>query len=124
MLENNYHENFDAVVMRSFEFWATLVDHELRDEMYGIGIIYGIHSSEFDQIHEELKDYIREIIEDFPPNCTINGMAKNVTYEEGQMSFPETGQWDFPPHYDMDISVVKVEDLNGVRLDYNPTGRE
>jgi len=120
----NEAKEVKCVVMRSFEFWATLVNHELRDEEYGIGIINGIHISEFDQIREDLKYYLREIIEDYPPNCTINGIAKNVTFEEGRMSHPSIGQWDVPPHYCMQISVISVGDLNEVRLDYNPTGRE
>jgi len=100
------------IVMPCFEFWAILEDHELKEDMWGIGIINGLHYSELDEIHDELKDYIIDqfdVKNEFPPNCSIDFLAENVTHEEGQMSFPETGQWDFPPHYEMDISVIKIE---------------
>ena len=29
----------------------------------------------------------------------------NISYDSGQISFPETGQWDFPPHYTYDIEL-------------------
>ena len=100
----------DAVVIPSFEFWAVLTDGELGDEMYGIGIINGLHYSQLDDIHKELKDYIIDLKDDYPPNCIIDFLATNISYSEGQMSFPETGQWDFPPHYEMDIQVIKFSE--------------
>jgi len=101
----------ERVVMPNFEFWAILECHELKEDMWGIGIINGLHYSELDEIHDALKEEILEsfdVEKDFPPNCSIDFIAKNVSHQEGQMSFPETGQWDFPPHYEMDISVIKI----------------
>jgi hypothetical protein len=96
--------------MSSFEFWAIIEDSKLDDDMYGIGIINGIHAATLDQIHEELKHYILDLIDRFPSHSVVDFIAENVCHEGGQMSFPETGQWDFPPHYSMDIKVVKVKE--------------
>jgi len=100
--------------MKSFDFWVQLDGHKIADEMYGIGIINGLHFAEIDQFHDELKDMFEDNFEyeDFPPHCTIDLVANNVVFQEGQMSLPETGQWDFPPHYEMDISVKKVTNNN------------
>ena len=99
----------EAVVMPSFEFWAVLTDGELEDEMYGIGIINGLHYNQIDELHNDLKDYIIDLKDDYPLNCIIDFLATNISYNEGQMSFPETGQWDFPPHYEMDIQVIQYK---------------
>jgi hypothetical protein len=50
------------------------------------------------------------MVDGLPLNCTVNFLVTNMSRNEGQMSFPETGQWDFPPYIEMDIEVIKIND--------------
>lgn len=98
--------------MRSCEFWVIITDHKVEDCHFGMGVINGLHAAEIDQIEVELKEIFDadfDIDCDFPANCAVDLVAENITYEQGQMSFPETGQWDFPPHYEIDMRVTYIE---------------
>lgn len=50
------------------------------------------------------------MVDDLPLSCSVDFLATNISRNEGQMSFPETGQWDFPPHIEMDIEVINIDD--------------
>ena len=102
----------DKKIMPSFEGWAMLIDGKLEDEMYGIGLINGVHYGYLDEILNSLKEsievYLADIIDDLPFNCSVDFCATNISRNNGQMSFPETGQWDFKPYMEMDIEVINI----------------
>ncbi len=103
--------------MKSFEFSALFEDRAGIDDCISIGIINGLSLSSVLKIQETLDDLI---LNDFDVDCLdefgafeVNFIAENVSYCEGQMTFPETGQWDFEPHYEMDLRILsKSEKLN------------
>lgn len=52
---------------------------------------------------EELDDLVNEISKKMVGKFAGSYSIKVVrNYQEGQMSHPETGQWDFPPYYEID----------------------
>ncbi len=100
----------------SFQFWVFLTDGEIQDEMYSIGILNGINACEIDDLTIEMIEEVKDsydLKKDFPPKCVIYFTAENITSMEGQMSFPETSQWDFPPYIEMDVYVTYIEGYPG-----------
>ena len=49
-----------------------------------------------------------------PKSGYVTFKATNISYDKGQMTFPETGQWDFCPYWEMDIQVLTVESFGEV----------
>jgi len=102
---------------KNFEFSALFLDRAILDGCISIGIINGLTLCSVLKIQEALDDLI---LNDFDVECLdefgafqVDFIAENVSYCDGQMSFPETGQWDFEPHYEMDLRVLsKSEKLN------------
>jgi len=86
-------------------------DGKICKDTSGIGYIFGLHSSEIESVCKEAIFYFEDELVEFEKsdNCCVDFIAKNITHQEGQMTFPETGQWDFPPHYEMDITITKIE---------------
>ena len=97
---------------RWFKAWAIIGDDGelLSREERGIGVIYGMDQAEIDDLIGDLWGGIEEMDLDVPcgAHCA-EFIVKNPVHQEGQMSFPETGQWDFPPHWEMDIKVISYE---------------
>ena len=79
----------------------------------GMGYVYGLHYGKLDDIFEAAISCFEEegLVENFEPivNGYVRFTATNVSWDEGQMSFPEAGQWDFPPHWEMDITIDNVD---------------
>lgn len=96
----------------SFEFWAVIENGEIHDDMYGIGLMNGIHSSEIESLTAEIDTYLAVSIDEFPDNATLHFLATNVFFEEAQQTFPETCALDFPPHWEMDVEIIKTELFN------------
>lgn len=97
--------------------WAMLINGKLEEDMYGIGLINGVYYNDLDEIHNSLKEsiecYLVDIIDDLPLNCSVDFLVTNMRHNEGQMSFPETGQWDFCPYIEMDLEIIKIDDYSG-----------
>jgi hypothetical protein len=63
-----------------------------------------------------------DILEEIEQNCIDNfeeifnkgegSYLFEVTREEGQISFPETGQWDFPPYWELNLIEYKAISIN------------
>ena len=93
-----------------FEAWAILENGELSDkDETGIGTIHGVEFEWIREIYDngELWCYMEQVEIDPPANAiVVNFRVSNLSAQEGQQSFPETGQWDFPPHTEMDVEVI------------------
>jgi hypothetical protein len=86
-------------------------DGSIDKECSGMMDIYGLHCGSLDEILEAAISYFEGGDIDIEPimGGYLTFTAQKVTHQDGQMTFPETGQWDFPPHWEMDISVDKVD---------------
>lgn len=97
----------------SFNGWVSFdADGNIEQDMSGIGYIYGLHYNSVEDIFKNTLAYFEEgILEGFTPkkNSIVEFNAINILYQEGQMSFPETCQWDFPPHWEMDIEITNIQ---------------
>jgi len=93
------------------EGWILFDDHKIDEECSGIGMVYGVHMGHVEQIFEEaIRDInVNNIEIDLSGTGCVNFEINNITYCEGQMTFPETGQWDFPPHWEFDFKVLEIE---------------
>lgn len=61
---------------------------------------------------EELADLVNEISKKMSGKFAGSYSIKVVRdYQEGQMSHPETGQWDFPPYYEIDSFYYRRDDV-------------
>lgn len=73
-------------------------------------IVNGIEFNMVDGASDEMMAEPSEYFEWLKPGTWIvKYFVSNVSHEPGQMSFPETGQWDFPPHFEFDIKQVSSE---------------
>ncbi len=100
------------------EAWIFYVDGEICRETSGAGIIYGVHYGHVEQIidevidnfHDWFSDYIDDENDDFlSGNGIIEFEIKNISWDEGQQSFPESGLWDYLPHWDLNIELKSNE---------------
>jgi hypothetical protein len=96
---------------KSFTGWLVYDDGVIDKSCSGIGYIYGLHCSDLDGVFDAVVRYFEDGDFEFEAieHGSVDFIATNVIHQDGQMSFPETGQWDFPPHWEMDIEVAKVE---------------
>lgn len=80
-----------------------------KDEI-GLGMINGVEFQTCCEILEGLKDGLEDIggIE-LGKEGIIHFLVKDIHWDDGQMTFPETGQWDFPPSWWYDIEITKIE---------------
>ena len=96
---------------KSFTGWLMYEGGVIDKSCSGMGYVYGLHCGELDDIFKAALSYFED--GDFEFEEIEFGMvdftATKVVHQDGQMSFPETGQWDFPPHWEMNITVTKVE---------------
>lgn len=85
-------------------------DGSIDKESSGIKDIYGLHCGSLDEVLNSALGYFADNLVEIEPikgGC-VTFTAKNVVHQDGQMTFPETGQWDFPPYWEMDISIDEV----------------
>lgn len=94
-----------------FEAWAILVDGKINpdfdDDEFGIGLVHDLNFGDLQYAMRDLFDYMLDM-DITPPDGAycVNFRVTNLSHESGQMSFPETGQWDFPPHWEMDVEII------------------
>ena len=104
MKENN--GSFEGIV------WYDDGEANPDPDMSFMTIVNGLNYGELDDMFKSALIYfIDEIVEGLEPpkSGCVTFRATNISYDEGQMTFPETGQWDFCPYWEMDIQVLKVE---------------
>lgn len=93
------------------ETWALLENGKLShpDEM-GISMIYGFGLDEIESMKSNIFEEM-ECAEFVAPDdaTSIRFRIGNFAHQAGQMSFPETGQWDFPPHWEMECVVIGID---------------
>lgn len=92
------------------EFSAIIADGKL--DVVGIGMIYGVHANAVEYIEKDIEsddfaDYLK--LDQSPKDCIINGKLKNISYFEGQQTFPETCQWDIAPGWQYDVEITSAE---------------
>lgn len=97
----------------SFEGLVWYEDGEVsKDGMSYMTLVNGLEYLILDDLFEEALSYFTEegILDFEPPRSgCVTFKATNIHYDKGQMTFPETGQWDYCPHWEMDIEVLEVE---------------
>lgn len=108
-----------AALPAMIEGWLMYSDGVIERDSTSVGMIYGVHYGSIDQILNELVRDFNAFFDgqlpedyDFDGNGCIEFEITNISYNEGQMSFPETGQWDFAPHYEFDAKIKKHEKWN------------
>ena len=99
------------------ECWILVENGKPLDTDYsGISSAIGLNPGECDDIHRDLWVSMHDTVleKTFPPGTLcVNFVASNLVHQEGQMSLPETGQWDFLPYWEHDIEMTGVEVLTG-----------
>ena len=95
----------------SFEAWVIVFGGFVDKETSGIGIINGLHYCELNDIFTSFIDCISNLDEcdELPRDGVVNYLVTNVNHQEGQQSFPETGQWDFLPYWEMNLTETSRE---------------
>lgn len=81
------------------------------------GIIYGVHYGQVESILDEIvnnfNEWFSDEIGESEGFLAGNGMIEfniiKIHWDSGQQTFPETGQWDYLPHWDFDIELTKHE---------------
>ena len=85
-------------------------DGTIDEECSGIFMIYGLNYNCLDDIFKEAMVYIGEILNDLDHENIhlLEFKATNVNYDDGQISFPESGAYDYPPHWEMEIEITNT----------------
>ena len=81
-----------------------------------IGMVNNIDFQILCEIQSTLTDTLMDcgFAEPLPGNAICaHFVLTNFKYQEGQQTFPETGQWDFPPHWEMDIELTGYDVVIG-----------
>lgn len=75
-----------------------------------LGMVYGVHSGCLEALESQVYKYYSDFVdtEELDENLDyeINFVLSNIHWDEGQMTFPETGQWDFAPSWQFDFKEV------------------
>jgi hypothetical protein len=91
---------------------------EICRETSSAGMIYGVHYGQIESILDEVLDnfgdwfsnYIGDNYDEFlSGDGLIDFEIKNISWDEGQQSFPEEGLWDYLPHWDLEIVLKSNE---------------
>lgn len=100
----------------SLEGWLLYSRGEIERDVSGAGMIYGVHAGAIDNILNELIDNFGDYFDgqmqndcELTESGCIDFKLENIHWNEGQMSFPETGQWDFAPHWEFNAKITKHE---------------
>ncbi len=99
-----------------FDAWAIIYDGkvtESKDEI-GIGVVSGYTFQVMADLLDSGELYEAMCLDEIeiPDGAiAINFRGTNLYREEGQMTFPETGQWDFPPYWMFDLKVTGFDYL-------------
>ena len=80
-------------------------------DLVGLGIVNGVTLGVASAIYEQLNDEVVDHLEgvNIDGDRVLDFTLSNISFMDGQMSFPETGQWDFPPYFEFDLTVTKNE---------------
>lgn len=77
------------------------------------GLVNGVTFPEVEGVITEIEIDPREFFEwDSPGVWIVKYFVSNITFEQGQMSLPETGQWDFPPHFEFEVKRISSENID------------
>lgn len=100
-------------------------DGKIDRDCSSAGMLYGVHYGQveellenlFDNFYDHGTDYFEGLAADdeevrLTGNGCIDFELTNLSWFDGQMSFPETCQWDIAPHWEFDFKVVKHEKFN------------
>ena len=88
----------------SLNSWI-IINKDGSTETGGTGMINGVDFNQVCQMEGNIYEEMENILEDIKiPKDAIGAsfLMSDFVHEEGQMTFPETGQWDFPPHWTME----------------------
>jgi len=92
------------------EYWAPIHDGKLtaHREECSVGMINGIEQGVIFGAEDDLFESLEALLEgkEIPEKAFgVSVIVSNFCHEDGQMTFPETGQWDFPPYWEMDMKI-------------------
>lgn len=106
----------------SLEGWLWFENGKLDKECSGVGMIYKAYYGTIESILKDLyyaySDYIDDEetldkILEYKGGVIVDYLISNMVHQDGQMTFPETGQWDFPPYWELDFKILKIKYING-----------
>lgn len=89
-------------------YWVVLAD-DGKVDTGDISTIYGLDYNQCTQCIDALLEMAQDVINDNDiPSDTLSVEFKVTNFEwfEGQMTFPETGQWDFAPGWEFDMEIT------------------
>ena len=81
-------------------------------EECAVGMINGIEQSVIFGADEDTFETLEALLTDREIPSGVTGVVVTVSkfhFEEGQMTFPETGQWDIAPYWEMDMAIKHFE---------------
>lgn len=102
----------------SLEGWLWFENGKLSEECSGVGMIHKAYYWDIESVIKDLhyaysdcmdNEELLEKILEFKGVVVVNYLISNMVHQDGQMSFPETGQWDFPPYWEFDFKILKIE---------------
>ena len=92
------------------ELWCPIEDGKPDSDLLCIGLVRNMLWDELSAAYEDLKEEVVEMGMEIPDGAYgVVLHLKGMEWRPGQMSFPETCQWDFPPHYEFDIEIVRFD---------------
>lgn len=105
------------MVESRIEAYLFYSDGEIDRDCSSAGMIHGVHYGQIEQILDEVyksfddlfSDYIGDSEDFLSGHGCIDYTIKNISWDDGQQSFPESGLWDFLPHWDFNIEITKHE---------------
>lgn len=80
------------------------------DTPFIIGEVHGLDFHLVEQFYknDDLIHSLQELeIEWEDENQPVEIKVHSLSWFEGQMSFPETNQWDFPPSWEFELEIIK-----------------
>lgn len=96
--------------------WAFFQDGVIENEdgVADIGMVHGsMHYHDIGRIFDEVleDDRFFDALEghDLMGEGIVGFEITNISWDDGQMTFPETGQWDYPPHWEYGVTIVEIE---------------
>lgn len=90
------------------------------------GMIYGVHYCKVEEILEEVYNYFNDWFSDYIGDSddflsgsgAIDYTIKDISWDDGQQSFPESGLWDYLPHWEFRIEITRHEKWDDVDEDH------
>ncbi len=92
------------------EVWFPVFDGEIDIGAMVVTMINQMDEPMMSGILVDIEGYAEEAEINIPAETFgVKFKATKFSHHQGQMSFPETCQWDFPPHWEMDFNLIEFD---------------